>query len=202
MKNLFKHLKLSLLLACTLLGLWAGGLAGFACYVLYVQKQDAVQNVDAIVVLTGDMGRITTGFSLFSGGMSPQLFITGVNPLVTAEDLLSQHKGRALPCCITYDHKARTTIENGIETKNWIDTQPNINEVLLVTSDYHMPRAAQEIQFVLPGITLYKHPIETEKWRTAQQKRNLVFLEYHKFVYRQVAMTIMPLVKGFKIAAS
>lgn len=167
--------------------------AGFGCFILTAMTMDKEQpeRADAIVVFTGGANRIEEGLGLFSQKISKHLFITGINPIVTRADILKRSKEKLPKCCISYDLEASTTIENGIETKKWVEAQKEtIKSLILVTSSYHMHRGAQEIQFALPDVTLYKYPVQAEGGWYAKKTLRLLFLEYHKFLYRAVMTRI------------
>ena len=61
---------------------------------------------------------------------------------------------------------------------------------IVVTSNYHMPRALAEIAHQMPGVELVPFPVVTDKqraepwWRTVAAAR-LMISEYVKYVYRQ-----------------
>ena len=44
-------------------------------------------------------------------------------------------------CCVSYDKNATNTIENAFEVKNWLHENPEINNLILVSSYYHLPRS-------------------------------------------------------------
>ncbi len=185
-----KNLKIVFLGILAAFLLWATGF-GYFMFVALTMEPEKPEHVDAIIVLTGDVNRIEKGLEIFSQNISGHLFITGIHPLVTQEDILKRSAYKLPQCCISYDLAATTTVENGVETKRWAEAQKEeIKTILLVTSDYHMRRGAQEIQFALPDITLYRYPVpSTEKWYK-QSRIRLFLLEYHKFLYRAVIMTI------------
>ena len=98
-------------------------------------------------------------------------------------------------CCVDYDH-SRNTLGNAIETKRWAEGR-GFRSVIVVTSNYHMPRALAEIAHQLPGVALVPYPVVTEKqraepwWRTAGAAR-LMVAEYMKYVYAKICMELHP----------
>lgn len=144
---------------------------------------------DAIVVLTGGNNRIQKGMELFSERLSPNLFITGVHPIVSKEELINNSSVKiGLPeCCIIIGHQAKTTQENALETKNWA-IQNNINSIRLVTSDYHMPRALFEFKQAMPTVKFLSNPVrETQLKLTDLLYWQILVGEYNKIIYRNIS---------------
>ena len=147
------------------------------------QSTTKIPRADAIIVLTGDKGRIHEGFYLFATKRSERLFISGVHKDVTIDMLKQRWEGVPLPeCCVDLGYNATNTWGNATESAEWIK-QNNINSVFLVTSDYHMPRALLEFSFTVPDVQIYPHPYYAEEGtRTSWQHVKLLVNEYHKTV--------------------
>jgi uncharacterized SAM-binding protein YcdF (DUF218 family) len=96
---------------------------------------------------------------------------------------------------VDFDH-SRNTLGNAIETKRWAENR-GFRSIIVVTSNYHMPRALAEIAHQLPGVELVPYPVVTAKqraepwWRTVAAARLMVF-EYVKFVFAKLRMEILP----------
>lgn len=149
-----------------------------------MNPQKPQQKTDAIVVLTGGKDRIETAMELFADGLSPELFITGVNPEVRREEVLARAKRKLPDCCITLGYKATTTTENGTETKDWIKDK-DLKTIRLVTSNFHMPRAFLELHHALPGIKITLHPIMQPDITPQDQYFWIVSIsEYNKTIFR------------------
>ena len=63
----------------------------------------------------------------------------------------------------------------------------NIKEFILITSNYHMPRAILEFKNVMPSLKIYTYAITPKKhdiknWLTSYKTFSLVFTEYCKFI--------------------
>ena len=122
------------------------------CAVIVMWKTpspDALQSHDAIIVLTGSKGRIEAGFELLLDEKAPELLISGVLNRVSKIELIKQNsddlsisevKDIRNHCCIALDYIADTTHTNAIESQKWI-TANNVQSIILVTSESHMPRA-------------------------------------------------------------
>lgn len=165
---------------------WLFGLGVFSATALMMKPFNPSAHSDAIIVLTGGKDRIETGLELFSEGLAPELFITGVHDDVTQDEITARHKGvKLLPsCCIVLGYKAGSTTENAAEAKEWIAGK-NIKTIRLVTSNYHMPRAVVEFRAALPGVKIIPHPIPQPDITPSDEKFwRMIFEEYHKTVFR------------------
>lgn len=144
------------------------------------------------MVLTGGNYRIHTGLTLFASRLSDNLYITGVHQSVTDQDILKMWKGiTALPdCCIEIGHNATTTLENALETKEWLQGK-DIKSIRLVTSTYHMKRALIEFNNALNGIEIIPHPVEESDYRLKDIKFwILTFDEYNKILFRIIILNL------------
>jgi len=174
--------------------LWIGGYSAFIFDVINTKPQEPNTKTNAIIVLTGGKDRITKGLELFQKANAPNLFITGVNQSVSKADIISMWKANetTLPnCCITLGHEATTTLENAIETKNWIESQ-DISSIRLVTSAYHMKRASLEFNYLIKNIKIIPHPLETHNPPIKDIKFwKLTFSEYNKFLFRWTIISLI-----------
>lgn len=178
-------LKTILLTPFVLAALWALGYALFTGSVLLLKPARAAEKADAIVVLTGGATRVETGLQLFSEGRAGQLFISGVHPGVSHNNITDLWRGVALPdCCITLDHRATTTLQNAAQTAEWAQAK-DIRSLVLVTANYHMNRAVLEFTHVLPGVKIIMHPVVQPD--VVPERRRfwiLTITEYHKTMFR------------------
>ncbi|MFM2301065.1 MAG: hypothetical protein RLZZ84_801 [Pseudomonadota bacterium] len=160
---------------------WALGFAAFAT--MLPQPVGEQQQTDAVVVLTGGAGRIDRGIKVLREGWARQLFVSGVDREVKPHEFAAQYKVRSalMACCVTLGFEATDTRSNAAETASWIAAQ-DIGSVRLVTSDWHMRRAAMELHRVAPkGVEIVEDAVPTHPtWRT-------LFTEYHKLIARFVA---------------
>ncbi|PIR31760.1 MAG: hypothetical protein COV36_07030, partial [Alphaproteobacteria bacterium CG11_big_fil_rev_8_21_14_0_20_44_7] len=129
--------KISAVTLFTLLGLWLGGLLAFYERIP-AQEADISIDADAIIVLTGGDKRIEEGAKLLSRNKTIEMLITGVGKEVRLEELLQNVPEVANS--VTLGRRAKTTIGNAIEAQEWVESK-NINSIILVTANYHMPRA-------------------------------------------------------------
>jgi uncharacterized SAM-binding protein YcdF (DUF218 family) len=155
-----------------------------------MQTPEALPAKDVIVVLTGGAGRLERGMELLAAGKGKTLFISGVSKKTTLADLMHyappsiHNQLEHLP--IILGHEAENTIGNARETATWLRKE-KYKDIYLVTSNYHMPRSLTEMREVAPELTFTPVPVFPEDftihgWWSDRQSRNLILLEYHKFL--------------------
>lgn len=165
---------------------------GFIAFVLTVSRAKPalpLPKADGIVVLTGKGGgRLEAGAELLKAGHGERLLISGVNRANSTEKIQSLLKleDELYTCCVDLDYEAENTVDNGKETANWARALGYEN-ILLVTSDYHMPRAKVEISTAMHGITITPYPVKTgknpdEPWWGGKDKTIRLFREYGKLL--------------------
>ncbi len=101
-----------------------------------------------IAVYTGGGGiRIAKAMNLFSEGIAERLLVSGVHPETTEEHLEKLWTGdkNRYACCLDLGLEAQTTRGNAEELIAWANNN-SYSTIVLVTSDYHMPRALAETQ--------------------------------------------------------
>lgn len=148
----------------------------------------AVPRTDAIVVVTGGSQRIGDAIGLLGAERGSRLLISGVNEKTGREELakLNPSARELLGCCVDLDYRARNTIGNAIEARRWL-RQHDFRSLLVVTSNYHMPRVLAEFAHAMPGVTLVSHPVVTDQvdvtawWRRWSAVR-LLGPEYAKYL--------------------
>ena len=101
---------------------------------------------NGIAVLTGGVAHIDEAMKLLAQGKAKRLLITGVNRTTSTEALkqLASEGDQLFACCVDIDKEARNTIDNATETSQWV-AQCHYNSIIVVTSNYHMPRALAEL---------------------------------------------------------
>lgn len=152
------------------------------------RTQIAEPSADAIVVLTGAEFRIAEGARLLQEGRGKRLLISGVHPHVTRGDLLriTHLAAEQLDCCVDADTKALDTRGNARETRKWIDKQ-RYDSIILVTSNFHMPRSVTEFALAMPGVRVIPHPVvprgfQEDAWWLHASTARLLLSEYLKFL--------------------
>ncbi|MFQ5784583.1 MAG: YdcF family protein [Alphaproteobacteria bacterium] len=144
---------------------WCSGLVWFARQVPR-RVDDPGVPTDAIVVLTGGAGRLSTGLDLLSRHLGRKLFISGVYRGVEVAEILSvwRQAPESLDCCIELGHTAVDTAGNARETAQWM-AKEGFRSLRLVTANYHMPRSLAEFRRAMPGVVLTAHPVFPEHVR-------------------------------------
>jgi uncharacterized SAM-binding protein YcdF (DUF218 family) len=174
----------------------AASLIGFGAYAATVSgydMPDATQHADAIVVLTGDQGRLTTGVQLLQEGRSTHLLISGVHPSVTTEELRAHTNlsDAQFSCCVELGRQATDTVGNARETAQWVRTH-GYQRLIIVTSDYHLPRSLIEMDMAMPDVEFIPYPVRTEPpWRNPRTAR-LWVQEYAKYTTVWIGRTLFP----------
>jgi uncharacterized SAM-binding protein YcdF (DUF218 family) len=165
------------------------GFLGFLCFVYSLDRfeQQPETRADGIVALTGGAQRIGDAIDLLAKGYAKRLLISGVNEKTSREEIARLNPGqrRLFDCCVDLDYRARNTIGNAIETRRWAERN-QFDALIVVTSNYHMPRTLVELEHALPNLQKIPYPVAAtidphEWWRNASTARVLVF-EYLKFL--------------------
>jgi uncharacterized SAM-binding protein YcdF (DUF218 family) len=174
--------------------------AGFFWFAWNIPIEEATldRNVDGIVVLTGAASRIPDAIELLAAERGKRLLITGVHRATSTKEIarLTPLYARFFACCIDLDRSALNTFGNAIETKRWA-RQHNFNSLIVVTSNWHMPRAMVELEHQLPDVTLIAFPVmsekvKTEPWWSSIDTARFLFAEYLKYLFALSRMSLDP----------
>ncbi|HWM83796.1 MAG TPA: YdcF family protein [Pseudolabrys sp.] len=174
--------------------------AGFFWFVTHVPEQQDVPpaKADGIVVLTGAAARIPDAIELLATGHGRRLLITGVHRATSAGEIaqLTPVYQKVFDCCVDLDRSALNTLGNATETRRWV-RERGFRSIIVVTSNWHMPRAMAELEHQLPDITLIPFPVATAKiknepWWSSASTLRLLLAEYLKYAFAVVRMRIDP----------
>jgi uncharacterized SAM-binding protein YcdF (DUF218 family) len=152
------------------------------------ERQEPVHAADGITVLTGGVSRIDEAMKLLAQRKAKRVLITGVNRGTTRDQLkrLASEGDQYFACCVDIDKQARNTIDNATETAQWV-TLNRYGSLIVVTSNYHMPRALAELARALPGVTLAPYPVidnnvHVDRWWKYPGTTRLLLSEYLKYL--------------------
>ena len=101
---------------------------------------------DAIAVFTGDKGRIAYAMELVKKNPSAKLFISGVHTANSLKTILANQTPDTTSdeleegFQIDLDYESKNTFENVRETVSYLHENPEIKNVLIISSDYHIMR--------------------------------------------------------------
>ncbi len=136
---------------------------------------------DAVVALTGGSGkRIQAAIALLEQKAGERLLVSGVHISVDTRDLIKTAGGTEalFSCCIDIGHEANSTQENAIETSAWAKKK-GYKSIVLVTSDYHMPRSLLWFREKAPELSIVAYPMQSQLrpktwWKSWKSFRGLV----------------------------
>ena len=166
---------------------WGIGLFIFADAIpSHVEKAET--SADAIVVLTGGSGRLSAGLKFLAEKRAKKLFVSGVYKGVDVKRLLTlyQNAPAELACCVEIGEDAANTEGNAIETAAWIKKQ-NYKSLIIVTSNYHMPRSLLEFRSAMPTAEFSPHSVlpvtfKRDRWWAWPGTAGLLMREYNKYL--------------------
>jgi uncharacterized SAM-binding protein YcdF (DUF218 family) len=127
---------------------------------------------------------------LLTQRLGQRALVSGVNRGVTRDQLRNATGAvrRIYDCCVDLGFTAADTVGNARETADWARAM-RYRSLIVVTSDYHMPRAMLELRAVLrpPAFTLQTWAVPTATlkvrhwWRSPGALR-LMVVEYDKYL--------------------
>src|SRR5271163_3571774 len=173
----------------------AAGFVGFLSQ-LHGTEAKPSRSADGIVVLTGGSSRVSDAMELLADGYGRRLLISGVHPASGASDISRSLSDSQpwLSCCVDLDRSAVNTRSNAAETRRWAHER-GYKSLIVVTSNYHMPRAIVELSHAMPDIALIPYAVVGDKWRdepwwTSSGTFRLVLSEYVKYVAAAVRVRL------------
>ena len=185
--------------------IWTAGLFAFAGRIQGSTPAPAPQRAEGIVVLTG-LGareRMGTGVALLSDNYGRRVLVSGVNRDLTREDIRTATSPvrRLYDCCVDLGFSALDTVGNARETADWARAM-RFHSLIVVTADYHMPRAMLELKAVLEpqGVALQPYPVATtalnaKRWWRSPSSARLLVVEYCKYLAilgRELVLSLGP----------
>ena len=133
--------------------IWAAGLMAFAERVERSTPAPEPAPADGVVALTGagSNQRIGAAMNLLEEGKAQRMLVSGVNREASREDIrvVSRAARRLYDCCVDLGFDAANTVVNARETQEWARAM-RFDSLIIVTADYHMPRAMLELRGAMP----------------------------------------------------
>lgn len=179
----------SLAAGLVILMIWSCGLLAFADRIARMTPAAPPPAADGIVALTGGSNlRLRAATDLLEAGKGRRLLVSGVNRDVTRGQIwgVTRAAKPLFDCCVDLDFTARDTIGNARETALWVRAR-NYRSLILVTADYHMPRAALELRARLPEARIITYPLATpdldaSHWQDTTHGARRMVWEYTKYL--------------------
>jgi uncharacterized SAM-binding protein YcdF (DUF218 family) len=171
---------------------------GFVWFLAQLQSDEAPPKnpADGIVVLTGGSSRVADAVDLLASGYGKRLLISGVHWSNSPGEISRSLRDNKswLACCVDLDYSAIDTRSNATETRRWVHER-GFRSLIVVTSNYHMPRAIVEFSHSMPDVLLIPFPVIGEKWRdepwwASGAAARLLVTEYAKFLAAGVRVHI------------
>ncbi len=156
---------------------------GFLWFVVALPQPSEGVTTDAVIVPTGGPGRIARGLAVLDRGLAERMLVSGVDPEVRPQEFAAQFgvSPRTMACCVTLGFSAVDTRTNAAETAKWV-AQNEVRSLRLVTTDWHMRRAAGELDRMLPDhVTVIRDAVPS------QPNLRTLFVEYHKLIASRAA---------------
>jgi uncharacterized SAM-binding protein YcdF (DUF218 family) len=178
--------------ACLALLLVTGGFFYFLWQVGNVAAIQQVEEADGIVVLTGGRARVETAIELLEEGKARRLLISGVHRDSSSASIRRAINGKreTFNCCVDIDKAALDTVGNAEQAAGWA-RQNHFNSLIIVTSDYHMPRSLIEMGRQLPGTHIIPHNVRSDPASLADPALLRVLLpEYLKYVAARLRLGV------------
>ncbi|MEO0464006.1 MAG: YdcF family protein [Pseudomonadota bacterium] len=156
---------------------------GFLWFIVTLPQPAQNLETDAVIVATGGAGRIARGLEVLDTGLAGRMLVTGVDPEVKPNEFATEFKvsDEQMECCITLGFRAIDTRGNATETADWVRDN-SVTSLRLVTTDWHMRRAAGELKRKLPeDLRMVRDAVPS------QPSLPTLFLEYHKLIASTLA---------------
>lgn len=164
-------------------GLFLIWIFGFVWFAASTPGPAGNVETDAIVVATGEAGRIQRGIEVLDKGLAKEMLVSGVNGNVTPEEFAVEFgvsRGQ-MNCCVDLGFDATDTRSNATEITQWAMAK-KYKTLRLVTSDWHMRRAEAELTRLLPGSIVVVRDAVPTRFRIST-----MVVEYHKLLASEFA---------------
>lgn len=162
--RIYRHLLLVAILAGVFFT--ASGFMDFAneSLELYARGGAVSPSADAIVVLTGGKNRVQEGLLLLRSGRARFLILSGASGSAGLDAIFPRQLTPGERGKIVLERHSTSTYENAVEVGKLIK-EGGLKSIILVTSVYHMKRAAFIFRRVLPsGVSILPHAVHSQNF--------------------------------------
>ncbi len=148
------------------------------------------KEIEGIVVLTGDKFRILEGLKILNSEIGYKLLISGVNKDIPIEEIKKEFPkfNQLFNCCIELESISTNTFENVREIFFWKKNN-NIKNILLITSDYHLPRVKLEVNRLLLDKETFYYGVKYDNQKINIRMKKLI-VEYIKYLRTKISLSI------------
>lgn len=154
---------------------------GFGWFAFVRPGPAGEQKTDGVVVLTGAEGRIPRGIDALRQHWARHMLVSGVDREVKPREFAIEYKldQATMRCCVTLGYRSTDTRSNALETARWVAAK-DLHSIRLVTTDWHMRRAAADLAAAAPGVTVLEDAVPAKAgWR-------VLINEFNKMLLRRV----------------
>lgn len=164
---------------------------GYAVFALSLAREERAiaGRAEGMVALTGGSDRVLDAALLLARGKADRLLITGVNRATRGATLakILPVSPELFDCCVDLGYAALDTAGNARETRDWARARNITRSLIVVTSNYHMPRALAEISAAMPDVELHPFPVVSEHvnvadWASDLRVARFIGKEYVKYI--------------------
>ncbi|MBI2026897.1 MAG: YdcF family protein [Deltaproteobacteria bacterium] len=168
-------------------------------FVRFIKRFDVIneqsEKIDAVITLAGGKGRIQSGVDLCEQFKPKLCLLSGVDKTFDEKSYFKAHKLNYVEN-LKVERKSQSTLENALEAEKFIRDY-SIQNILLVTSNYHMYRAHYIFQKIMPRtVNIYSHSLETPRfeahyWYTKMASISITFREFIKYQWSSLLLFIL-----------
>lgn len=187
-------------LAVVLVVLWAMGLVWYAREIARItpgpDQTAESATADAVVVLTGTPDRLDVGFELLTKGHAQRMFVSGVYRGVDVQQILRalRRSPNGAENAVVLGYGADDTAGNAQETAVWM-AKEGLTSIILVTSNFHMPRALLEFHAAMPEVTIFPHAtaapsFKIDDWWRWPGTVRLIASEWSKYIAARTVLAM------------
>lgn len=152
------------------------------------------KGADAIVVLTGGQGRAEQGLVLLRSGLAETLVLAGVHRDADHDSIFLGGLTEAEKEKVILEKRSASTLENATEVAKLAEAR-GFESIVLITSVYHMKRAAETFKMVLPpDVRIYTYSVSTPNFDPARwwEAGSITILvkEFFKYYYYKILFAV------------